>query len=65
MYIAWLGSGWQKLELASNTLNLYIQKICFVPLQVLYVLVFLIFLIVLHTVLVVQNAAPELFQRSI
>ena len=32
MYIAWLGSGWQKLELASNTLNLYIQKICFVPL---------------------------------
>ena len=32
MYIAWLGSCWQKLELASCTLNIYIQKICCVPL---------------------------------
>ena len=32
MYIAWLGSGWQKLELASYTLNIYIQKTCCVPL---------------------------------
>ena len=35
------------------TLNIYIQKICFASLWVLYVLVSLIFLIAWHTVLVV------------
>ena len=27
MYIAWLGSGWQKLELASYTLNIYSKNL--------------------------------------